>query len=168
MKPFGQEPTGVAPQEWFIKWCQPRAFLLKAHHCMNRFEPDVILATQTARHLRDAYTIGLFGRIWNDHEICEVRLAEHDPPDGHLRSATCALDLEVTLADKHGRKMIDELKTLREETEAGELPRVPISWETAHAHAVEAIPRRCKEKVIRYLEGHLCLLGRHRTTCCFT
>lgn len=123
---------------------------MKADDCMGQFEPDEILGMTGVQHLFDAYVVGLFGRIWNDHEACEVRLVDDRFPDAQLRDPNCLLEFEVTLADEKDRRMALEHKLLREKRERGEIAAVPINPEDEKRHALEAIPRRCAEKAKKY------------------
>jgi len=101
--------------------------------------------------LRDAYVAGLFAEIWEDHHRCEVRLvpALDQFPDAQLREASAPMDFEITIADKHDRRMFAEHREWAEMLKRGQSPPVEDT-KSRQESAREAIPRVCQEKVRRY------------------
>jgi hypothetical protein len=118
---------------------------------MGQFEPDEILAMSGVHHLFDAYVIGLFARIWNDHHVCTVRLASDEFPDGQLCDDHGTHNLEATMADQKDRRMAEEHRSWRERRERGEIVAIPVDMNREREYALEAVPRVCRRKVVKYL-----------------
>lgn len=119
---------------------------------MEACEPDEILGMPEAQYLRDAYVAGLFGRIWDDHSKCEIQLIDADFPDAQLRDTDHELMLEITIADRKGRRMVLEHRQRRER---GESTVLPIDREQDREHAIEAIPRAIGQKVEKYFGNRI-------------
>jgi hypothetical protein len=118
---------------------------------MSQFEPDEILGMPGVQHLFDAYVVGLFARIWNDHHACSVRLVQDSFPDAELRDQSGVLKIEATMADQKDRRMAQEHRLWRERRERGEMAALPIDRELDREYALEAVPRVCQQKVRKYL-----------------
>ena len=140
----------IEPRAWFEVWRDSRKFFRAAMQSVE----SIPLTKAIPQHIRDAYVMGLFARIWNDHRPCEVRLipAPQRFPDGQLREGDSTLDFEITLADRRDRRMFDEHRQWAAMYARGQL-RKPLSRAARHRHAREAIPRVCAKKAKRYGPG---------------
>lgn len=137
----------IKPRAWFEEWRDPREFFRAAMQSVE----SIPLTKALPQHIRDAYVMGLFARIWNDHRPCEVRLIPESQqfPDGQLRDGSSTLDFEITIADRRDRRMFDEHRQWAAMHARGQL-RKTASTPARQKHAREAIPRRCAEKAKHY------------------
>jgi hypothetical protein len=100
------------------------------------------------QYLRDGYVAGAFARVWRDDQgSCTVRLVQNEAlfPDAQLKIEGACLDLEITMALDKDKKMFEEWSELRDKAKRGEFV-LAKTFEQRRASALEAIPRRCKEK----------------------
>lgn len=141
----------LVPKSWFEEWHEPRSFFSATSNCMEQFEADEILRMPNVQYLFDAYVVGLFARIWNDHNVCTVRLLPGDFPDAEISDREGKYPIEITLADRANRRMAEEHRLWREQRQRGEPSWRPINREQDREYALEAIPRACRNKVEKYL-----------------
>lgn len=139
---------------WFECWRDPAQFFCTAWEQIRQ------AGNVPPQYLRDAYVAGLFARIWNCHERCEVRLfAEPDRfSDAQLRTEHHTMNIEIAIVDKQDRRTWAEHREWVEMSKRGEV--LPAdSPEQRFDNAREAIPRILKKKVGHYLGNSAAKMG---------
>jgi hypothetical protein len=144
-------PAKILPKKWLTQWRTPQEFFHATEECLGKFESDESLGRTDLQHLRDAYVVGLFARILNDHFRCWVRLVSDEFPDAQVKCGDRPLDIEVTMADEKNRRMVQEHRQWREQRERGMSTTLPIDPTRDKERAFEAVPRVCRAKAKKYL-----------------
>ena len=140
-------------RSWFECWRDPKEFFCAA---WQQIKP--ITKSAPPQNVREAYVAGLFARIWNYNNSCEVRLIPDDRfPDAQLHDSEHMINFEIAIADRKGRPTWREQKKWAEMFNRGEF--VPAdSPEKRRADAQEAIARIVKQKVEHYLHHRIAMV----------